>query len=176
MLARALLLALFALPATAAHAQTTARPQLLLGMGISGQRDGDRDLGSAGITAELGATWRFGAALRARVSANLFKLPAGQGCSCDPGDPPLAVQASYGALLAVQSVPQGRPLYWLAGVSLRRGGFRSWNDEQTAGVVAGLGWALGASRRLTLEARYEHLASPLGATRALLPVTVTWRP
>lgn len=176
MLARIILLALFALPAIDAAAQETTRPQLLLGAGVSGQRDDDRDLGSPGISAELGVTWRLRSTLRARVSAHAFALPVGQGCSCDPGEPPLGVQGTYGAVFAVQSVPHERPLYWLAGASLRRGGSRTWNEQNTAGVLAGLGWALGASRRLALEVRYEHFTSPLGATRALLPVTMIWRP
>ncbi|MCC6929471.1 MAG: hypothetical protein IT359_10815 [Gemmatimonadaceae bacterium] len=176
MLARLFFLVLLATPAIAVDAQATSRPRMLLAFGIAGQRDGDRDLGSAGIAAELGVTWRVRSSVRARLSAHVFTLPGGQGCSCDPGDPPLSVQGTYGAVFALQSLPEARPLYWLAGVSLRRGGFRAWNEQQTAGLLAGLGWTLGASRRLALEARYEHFTSPLGATRALLPITVVWRP
>lgn len=176
MLARFFLLVLLAMPVLAVGAQATSRSPLVVGLGIAGQRDGDRDLGSAGLAAELGLSWRLRPGLRARLSAHVFTLPEGQGCSCDPGDPPLSVQSTYGAVFALQSLPEARPLYWLAGVSLRRGGFRTWNEQQTAGLLAGLGWSLGASRRLAVEARYEHFTSPLGATRALLPITVVWRP
>ena len=155
-------------------AQATTRPQLLVGGGIAGQRDGNRDLGSGGVTADVGLTWRV-SSIAARVSATIFSLPAGQGCSCDPGDPPLGVQGAYGVLAAAQSVPRSRPLYWIAGAGWRQGGFRTWNEHQSASVLAGVGWAFGTARRGAVEARYEHFLSPLGATRALLPLYFTWR-
>lgn len=172
---RLLVVLLLALPLFGLDAQESTGPWLHFAAGIAGQRDDDRDLGSAGVTADLGVAWLLSPSLHARLSATIFSLPMGQGCTCDPGDPPPGVQGAYGALVAVQSVPRTRPLYWLGGASYRRGGFREWNEHQTAGLLAGLGWAFGARRQGAVEARFEHFFSPLGATRALLPFTVTWR-
>jgi hypothetical protein len=160
MRARLLAACLLALPAFGLTAQEASGPRLHFGAGVAGQRDGDRDLGPA---------------LHARLGATVFSLPTGQGCFCDPGDPPLGVQGAYGALFAVESVPRGPRLYWLGGASYRRGGFLEWNEHQSAGILAGIGWALGRKRQGALEARYEHFLSPLGATRALLPLYLTWR-
>lgn len=172
---RLLAVLFLALPLLGLDAQEATGPWLHFAAGIAGQRDGDRDLGSAGVTADLGVAWVLSPSLRARLSATIFSLPIGQRCTCDPGGPPLGVQGAYGALVAVQSVPRARPLYWLGGASYRRGGFRAWNEHQTAGFLAGLGWAFGARRQGAVEARYEYFFSPLGATRALLPLIVTWR-
>lgn len=172
--ALAITLWLCVLPWSTPHAQGTTGPRLLVGAGISGQRDGNRDLGSAGIAADVGLGWRF-PSLEARLSATVFALPTGQGCACDPGSPPLAVQGTYGLIAAVQSVPRTQRLYWLAGAGMRRGGFRSWNEHGTSTVLAGAGWTFGAERRGAVETRYEYFFSPLGATRGLLPVYLTWR-
>jgi hypothetical protein len=149
MRARLLAACLLALPAFGLTAQEASGPRLHFGAGVAGQRDGDRDLGSGGFTADLGVAWLIRPALRARLSATVFSLPMGmaQGCTCDPGDPPLGVQGAYGALFAVESVPRGPRLYWLGGASYRRGGFLEWNEHQSAGILAGIGWALGRKRQ-----------------------------
>jgi hypothetical protein len=169
-----LLIGLLLLAPPQLRAQSRTGPRLQAAVGLAGQRDGDRDLGAGGLSADVGVSWPISPRLRGQLSLAAFSLPIGQGCTCNPGEPPPGVQGTYGLLLALRSVPRSASWYWLGAVGYRRGGFNTWHEHQSASVVAGVGWSWRADRRAALEVRYEHLASPLGATRALLPVHVVW--
>lgn len=173
--AAAMVVVMISIAASSLHGQDRTGPRILLGAGVAGQRDADRDLGTPGVTADVGVTWVIRRTLRARLSATAFLIPGGQGCSCDPDDPPPSIQSSVGFLAAMHTVPRDRPLYVLAGAGYRWGGFQSLDEHQSMAFTAGLGWAFGATRRIALEARYDHFLRALGATRALVPVYLTWR-
>lgn len=86
MRARQLLFSLVLLTPLEVPAQARTDARLHAALGLAGQRDGNRDLGSGGLSADAGVSWPVGSGVRGRFSLTAFSLPIGQGCTCDPGE------------------------------------------------------------------------------------------
>lgn len=149
------------------------RPALLFGGGVAGQYDGDRDLGSPGVSGSVGLQWAVSPAVGIRLEAQ----GSGYGRQALPavvGARGSAERIGSLVALATWEPRPGGPVYLLGGGGLTRAsvtGAREW----TTGVAAVLGVGTRVAPHAGLEVQYLHAARPMGSTRAALAARVLLR-
>ena len=162
--------------ATLSAQERSVRPTVLLSGGVAGQYDGDRDLGSPGLSAAFGLEWALLRAMGLRVelqgvnygkqaASATLGLSTRRGSAERLGAVSAAVTWGAGAERAVRGLAPG--FYVLGGGALVQASVSGEETLARAGAAV-LGAGLRSQRWAGVELQYVHAAQSLGATRSAL--------
>jgi hypothetical protein len=160
--------------AASASAQTSNRPELRLGVGTFLSRDGGWNYTEQ--TEVFAAVAQNIGSFNVEAGGSFFKSYRNFIYPAMVPRPPRAFHDGFAGRLHVRT-PNARTSAFSAIVGAEVFQNRTDDEERltTAAGTAGVGFNFGSGRRGSLDLRYVRFAKPLGSSRGILPLTLSWR-